>query len=236
MDTMNKTLLILILITVLAFAIRFIGIDKYPSGFNADEAAIGYNAYSIIQTGKDEYGQFLPLSFKSFGDYKPGLYFYFAIPFVAILGLNEMAVRLPSVLLGTALVFLVYFLSLQFFKDKKIALITSLFTAINPWAIHFSRGAWESNAATFFITLGVYLFIKGLKNNLLMFASLISFLTSIYLYQSRLDCNFSQEEGVKDSRDCPFYQTRDHHFVLMNYVANTKTPMVLKPKRCTIRL
>lgn len=184
MDTMNKSIIILILITILAFAIRFIGIDKFPSGFNADEAAIGYNAYSIIQTGKDEYGQFLPLSFKSFGDYKPGLYFYFVIPFVATLGLNETAVRLPSVLLGSALVFLIYFLSLQIFKDKRIAYISSIFMAINPWAIHFSRGAWESNAATFFITLAVYLFMKGLKNNLTMFFSLLSFLISIYLYQS----------------------------------------------------
>lgn len=184
MDTMNKSIIILILITILAFVIRFVGIDKFPAGFNADEAAIGYNAYSIIQTGKDEYGNFLPLSFKSFGDYKPGLYFYFVIPFVAVLGLNEMAVRLPSVLLGTSLVFLIYFLSLQIFKDRRIALISSVFLAINPWAIHFSRGGWESNAATFFIALGVYLFIKGLKNNLTMFYSLLSFLASIYLYQS----------------------------------------------------
>ena len=184
MDTMNKSIIILILVTILSFVIRFIGIDKFPAGFNADEAAIGYNAYSIIQTGKDEYGQFLPLSFKSFGDYKPGLYFYFVIPFVATLGLNEMAVRLPSILLGSALVFLIYFLSLQIFKDKRIAYISSIFMAINPWAIHFSRGAWESNAATFFITLAVYLFIKGLKNNLTMFFSLLSFLVSIYLYQS----------------------------------------------------
>lgn len=181
---MTRITFILIIITVIAFVLRFIGIDKFPSGFNADEAAIGYNAYSIIKTGKDEYGEILPLSFKSFGDYKPGLFVYFAIPFVATLGLNETAVRLPSVILGTFLVFLIYFLSLEIFKDKKVALISAVFMAINPWAIHFSRGAWESNAAAFFITLGVYLFIKGLKNNLIMFLSLFSFLVSIYLYQS----------------------------------------------------
>lgn len=180
----NKYKIILIAIFTLAFILRVVALDRFPSGFNADEAAIGYNAYSILKTGKDEYGEILPLSFKSFGDFKPGFYFYFVIPFVASFGLNEMAVRLPSALLGTGLVILIYLLSLKIFKDKKVALVSALFIAISPWSIHFSRGGWESNAATFFITLGVLLFIKGLKNNLTMFCSLLSFLVSIYLYQS----------------------------------------------------
>lgn len=180
----DKYKIILILLTTLALALRVVALDKFPSGFNADEAAIGYNAYSILKTGRDEYGEFLPLSFKSFGDYKPGLYFYFVLPFVAGLGLNEYAVRLPSALLGTGLVILVYLLSVQIFKDRKVSLISAAFIATSPWSIHFSRGGWESNAATFFITLGVLLFLKGLKSNLTMFFSLLSFLVSIYLYQS----------------------------------------------------
>lgn len=178
----NKVLLTLIII--LAFALRVFAVDKFPAGFNADEAAIGYNAYSIIKTGKDEYGEILPLAFKSFGDYKPGLYFYFVIPFVATLGLNEWAVRLPSVLLGTGMVLLIYLLAVQIFKNRKVAFFAALFLAINPWAIHFSRGGWETNAATFFITLGVLLLIKGISFNKYLFFSLISFLVSMYLYQS----------------------------------------------------
>jgi len=184
MDMINKNNIVLILIVILAFALRVIAVDKFPAGFNADEAAIGYNAYSIIKTGKDEYGQILPLSFKSFGDYKPGLYFYFVIPFVAVLGLTEFSVRIPSVLLGTGMVWLIYLLARQIFKDRRVGMIAALFLAINPWAIYFSRGGWETNAATFFITLGVYLFIKGLSKNRYLFFSLLSFLISIYLYQS----------------------------------------------------
>lgn len=182
--TAMKIKIFLILIIALAFILRVVAVDKFPAGFNADEAAIGYNAYSIIKTGRDEYGEILPLSFKSFGDYKPGLYFYFVIPFVAALGLNEFAVRLPSVLLGTGMVWLIYLLAVQIFNSRKVGLICALFLAINPWAIHYSRGGWETNAATFFITLGVYLFIKGLVKNRYLFFSLLSFLTSIYLYQS----------------------------------------------------
>lgn len=175
---------LLVLLIFFALFLRIFELDHFPAGFNADEAAIGYNAYSIIQTGKDEYGEILPLNFKSFGDFKPGLYFYFAAPFVAILGLNEWAVRLPSALLGTGLVILIYLLAKEIFKDRKIAFFSSLFLAINPWAIHYSRGGWETNAATFFISLGIYLFIKALNNQRNLFWSLLSFLVSMYLYQS----------------------------------------------------
>ncbi len=180
----SKTKIFLILIVTLGFFLRVIAVDKFPAGFNADEAAIGYNAYSIIKTGRDEYGEILPLSFKSFGDYKPGLYFYFVLPFVAALGLNEFAVRIPSVLLGTGMIILVYLIAKQIFKSPASGVAAALLLAINPWAIHFSRGGWEANAATFFITLGVYLFIKGLEKFKYIFFSLLSFLVSIYLYQS----------------------------------------------------
>lgn len=181
---MSKTKILLIIVIVLAFLLRVISLDKFPAGFNADEAAIGYNAYSIIQTGKDEYGEFLPLSFKSFGDYKPGLYFYFVLPFVAMMGLNEWAVRLPSAMLGVGLVYLVYLLSKEIFADRKISFFAAFFIAISPWAIHYSRGGWETNAATFFITLGVLLLIKSFKKTSLLFWSLLSFLISMYLYQA----------------------------------------------------
>lgn len=179
-----KIRIFLSVIIIIGFILRFYAVDKIPTGLNADEAAIGYNAYSLIKTGKDEYGEAFPLSFKSFGDYKPGLYVYFAIPFIASLGLTELAVRLPSVLLGTGMIILIYLLSKLVFKDRKIAFFSALFLAVNPWAIQLSRGGWETNAATFFITLGVYLFIKSKSNLNYLFFSLLSFLASVYLYQS----------------------------------------------------
>ena len=74
--------ILLILITLLSFLLRVVNINFPPLLW--DEAALGYNAYSIIKTGMDEFGKFLPLIFKSFGDYKPGLYVYLAIPFVKL--------------------------------------------------------------------------------------------------------------------------------------------------------
>lgn len=175
---------ILIIIIVLAAALRLFDLSGYPAGLNADEAALGYNAFSLLQTGKDEYGTPWPMNFKSFGDYKPGLYVYLTLPFVALLGLNEWAVRLPSALLGVGTVVLVYPLSLEIFQRRRVAFLTSFLLAISPWHIHFSRGGWETNVATFFITLGILLFLKGLGKPTLLFWSLLFFLLSMYTYQS----------------------------------------------------
>lgn len=181
---MNSKKILIILVLILAFVLRVFEIDKFPAGLNADEAAIGYNAFSVINTGRDEYGELLPLAFKSFGDFKPGLYFYFVLPAVALFGLNEFAVRIPSAILGAGLVFLTYLLARQFFNDRKVSFFAAFFMAVNPWAINFSRGGWETNAATFFIALGTVLLIKSLDNFKYLFLSLLAFLTSMYLYQS----------------------------------------------------
>ncbi len=186
---MNKLLLILIIL--LAFVLRFWHLNSYPA-LNADEAAIGYNAYSLIQTGKDEHGNAWPINFQSFNDYKPGLYFYIVMPFVKVLGLNEWAVRIPNAAFGVATVFIVYLLVKELKvvdKEKEVfALIAALFLAISPWHIHFSRGGWELNTATFFITLGLLFFIKYInslkKSPLYLVFSVLSFVASMYCYQA----------------------------------------------------
>src|SRR3990167_9502182 len=182
--------IVLLLIILLAGILRFWRLGEYPA-LNADEAAIGYNAYSLIQTGEDEHGNPWPVHFQSFNDYKPGLYFYLVLPFVKFLGLNEWAVRIPGAALGVLTVLVVYLLVLELFKDRKLdidhrslAIIASLMLAISPWHIHFSRGGWEVNAATFFITTGIWLFFKSIKNPKFLVMSLLSFVSSLYTYHA----------------------------------------------------
>jgi len=190
----NKTL---IAILALATFLRLFALDKFPSGLNADEAAIGYNAYSLIQTGLDEHGAPWPLVFRSFDDYKPPLYFYLVLPFVKILGLNIWAVRLPSALLGVLAVFLIYKLVDEPFGNNtpkpplklrggrgSYGLIAALLLATSPWHLHFSRGGWEVNSSTTLILLGVYAFTKALKNPKFFFLFTFSFLLSLYTYHS----------------------------------------------------
>lgn len=190
---MKKNLKIIPLL-LLAATLRLVALPDFPAGLNADEAAIGYNAYSLIQTGQDEHGNSWPLSFRSFDDYKPPLYFYITIPFVKILGLNTLAVRLPSALMGVATIYLVYLLVNQLFKKRQITilgcevslgLISALLLSVSPWHLHFSRGGWEVNAATFFLTLGVYLAYKAINNKPnLYLPTALSVIASLYTYHS----------------------------------------------------
>ena len=108
----NPSRYVLFLIILLAFFLRIYKLGSVPPSLYWDEASLGYNAYSILKTARDEHGKFLPLTnFAAFGDYKPPGYIYAAVPSIAIFGLNEFAIRFPSAFFGTLTVFLTYFLA-----------------------------------------------------------------------------------------------------------------------------
>ncbi len=182
----KKNKIFFIIIFIVAFVIRFFNANQYPP-LLWDEASIGYNAYSLIQTGKDEYGQILPLIFKSFGDYKPGIYIYLTIPFVKILGLTTLAVRLPSIILGSLIPIFLFLLIKEINqKAHKTAVIAAILTIFNPYSIHFSKGGWETNVLTFELILASYLFFKFInsqKSKFIVFSSLIFGLT-LFTYQA----------------------------------------------------
>lgn len=178
----NKSLLILVAILLLAFALRFYRLNSVPA-LNADEAAIGYNVLSLIETGRDEHGNLWPIHFQSFNDFKPGLYFYIVLPFVRFMDLTA-AVRAPAAALAVGTVFLVYLLVKELFDDERLALVASLFLALSPWHIHFSRGGWEVSVATFFVVLGVWLFVRAQRIPKYFIPALLSFVLSMYAYHA----------------------------------------------------
>src|SRR3989338_10790344 len=116
-----RTKLLIILILLLAFVLRFYNLSQNPPGLYWDEVSNGYNAYSVLKTAKDEYGVFLPIVFRSYDDYKPPVYVYSIVPSIAVFGLNEFAVRFPSAIAGVLTVFLSYLISLKLFKKAKVA-------------------------------------------------------------------------------------------------------------------
>src|SRR3972149_4200207 len=114
---MNKNWFWLILIV--AFVLRFYKLGQIPLTLDWDEVSNAYNAYSILKTGRDEYGNFLPLYNRSFDDYKPPLYMYLNIPTVAIFGLTPFAARLPSAFFGFLTVPAMYFLARKIFEKTE---------------------------------------------------------------------------------------------------------------------
>src|SRR3990172_10161443 len=106
----NWSKILLALIIFLAIILRFWDLGKNPPSPDWDEVAIGYNAHSLLETGRDEYGIKFPLVFRSFDDYKPPLYFYLTALAVKFFGLNVFAVRFSSALFGVLAVLGTYFL------------------------------------------------------------------------------------------------------------------------------
>ncbi len=192
----------LIIIIVLAAFLRIWRLDVNPPGLTPDEASLGYNAYSILKTGRDEYGKSFPVIFKSFGDYKPGLYVYLTVPFVAVFGLNEWSVRLPSVIAGVIAVYLIYGIVNQFVSgivnykwlmNKKstlsvinhypLSIISCLLLTISPWHIQFSRGAWEVNVALTLTLAGILFFLRSFKSPKWLILSSFFFSLTLITYQ-----------------------------------------------------
>lgn len=174
---------LLLVVLGIAAVLRLWGLGINPPHLTSDEAALGYNAYSILKTAKDEHGRFLPIVFESFGDWKPGLYVYATIPFVVLFGLNEFSVRLASALAGVIAVWLVYQIAKRLFTTR-IGYFAALFLAFSPWHLQFSRGAWEANLSLTLLLAGVYFFFRAIyKNSKYVLVSLLFFSLTFWAYQ-----------------------------------------------------
>lgn len=184
---------ILPIILALALLLRVVNLATNPPSLYWDEVGLGYNAYSILTTGKDEHGRVMPFDyFLSFRDYKPPVYVYATVPFVAIFGLNEWSVRLPSALAGTLSVLVTYLLTKELLRTRNskyqtlqapnksqisnskqsefgtwnlelVALIASLLFALSPWSIQTSRAAYEANVGQFLTALAILIFLYAAR-------------------------------------------------------------------------
>ncbi len=180
----KKHLIILSLICLLGFLLRIFLITQIPNSISADEAAYGYNAYSILKTGKDEFKVTLPLLFRSFDDHKNPLFVYLLVPFIYFFGLNELVIRLPSVIIGSLTIILFFFLTKSLVKNGKTALLVAFFSSISAWLIQYSRVAIEMETALFLSLLGVWLFLEGRKHWLYYFLSNLFFGLAFWTYNA----------------------------------------------------
>jgi 4-amino-4-deoxy-L-arabinose transferase-like glycosyltransferase len=175
--------LILLIILCSGLFIRFYKLGENPAGLFRDEASTGYDAYSIMLTGRDQHGAFLPLFARSFGDYNESLYRFLVVPSVLCFGLTEFAVRFPAAIIGLLTVLIFYFLSRMLFEEK-IALVTTFLLMVSPWHILYSRVGFRAILFPFFVCLGLLFFLKGLKNGKSLVYSAVSFSFSLYSYSS----------------------------------------------------
>jgi len=187
----NKKIFFLATILLLAAFLRLYKLESIPNGFSWDEAAISYNAWSIVETGHDEHNQFFPITFRSFNDYKaPGL-IYFLAGLIKIFGPQTFIIRYTIATIGVLTVLVTYFLTKEILvhsarRLKNLPLLASFLFAISPWHLLFSRPGFEASLGLLLNLLGVLFFLKffRLKKSLPLFLSFISFILSAYSYHS----------------------------------------------------
>jgi hypothetical protein len=182
------TQIIFTFIVFVGIFLRIYLVENIPPGLNIDEAAIGYNSYSILKTGLDEHGKFMPLTLESFGDWKLPLYSYVSTIPISIFELSVFSTRLVSIISGIVGIFLIYYISSLLFSKKSISLVSAFLYAVSPWSIFFSRAAYEVNLATTVFLGGFLFFLLGTKkarrNRFYLFFSGILFGLTLFAYHS----------------------------------------------------
>lgn len=194
--------LLFVTIVIFGLFLRLFQLGQYPISVSWDEAAIGYNAYSILKTGADEYGIKFPILFKSFSDYKLPGYVYLTALSEKFFGLNAFAVRFPSAILGALTIIAVYFLvkeilverdlvkkESEFFDKykKHLPFIAAFMMAVSPWHLQFSRGGFEANGQLLFLTLGFYFILRFLRKSWsLVWAALFLGISFYFYYTTRV--------------------------------------------------
>ena len=177
-------------IVIIGFILRFYNLDTIPHGLDRDEAFLGYNAFSLIHTGRDMTGNLLPLHLESFL-YTPAGYSYISTLPVLLFGLSAFSTRFASAFFGaiTPLFFLMFLLELfkggekKYFNTYLASLVGGVFIIFSPWNILLSRTASVSTIVSFLIVLGLYLFLKARNGSkFILILSYLCFFSCLFFY------------------------------------------------------
>lgn len=160
---LSRYAMLLIIVLLVATAVRTYDLTSVPPGLNHDEATNAWNAYCILETGRDQAGDDFPIFYScGLGGYRSTLYYYMLLPFQAIGGLNRTTTRLPSAVSGILAVLLLCFVTSRLF-DRRVALWAALLLALSPWHIQQSRWGHEAGP-TIFLILVPFAFLAVARN------------------------------------------------------------------------
>lgn len=181
--------LIFTLIILIATFLRFYNLGSIPTSLTIDEVNNGYNAYSLLKTGKDEWGFKLPPYFKSTGDYDSPLLIYVTVPSVMAFGLTEFATRFPVALFSLLSIPVFFLLCKKYIFSKKsifISLTSTFFFATSQWHIFYSRSDFEAVIALFFLLVNIYFLFQTLekKSPVSLYLALFFAYLSTFSYHS----------------------------------------------------
>jgi len=153
----NRQKILLLFIIFAALFIRTYQISSVPPPAQRDEVGFIYDAYSLLKTGRDQHGRFLPIAFESFGVWEYPIQYYLKIPFAFLLGPTVLASRLSVVFVSLLTIMLIYKLALKLFFDRNIALLSAFVASISSYHFFMSRtGYAQSFYGLLLLLLGTY--------------------------------------------------------------------------------
>lgn len=156
-------------ILLISIAVRFYGLSRVPVGLNIDEASQGYNAYSLLLTGKDRYGEVAPILFRSFGSFQPPIYTYLTTLPIKFFGPSIFSIHFVSAVCGVVSVLVTFFIVFLLTKNISLSLITMLVLGLSPWSVFFSRMATEASTGICFFLLGFWALVLSVKKSVKFF-------------------------------------------------------------------
>ncbi|MFN8534672.1 MAG: glycosyltransferase family 39 protein [Dehalococcoidia bacterium] len=141
-----------------ATALRFWNAGVWPYGLEYDEGLAGTDVLGILAGSPQIY-------FRE--AYREPLYVYLMVPFVALMGREALALRLPMMLLGVATVPLVFLLVRDLFgslggrRAVLVALVAAGLCGLSFWPLVMSRSAIPGAALPPFATLTIWMFWRA---------------------------------------------------------------------------
>jgi len=164
---LTKKLNLLFIFFVLSFSgfLYFYKLSTIPSGFYVDEASVAYNAYSILMTGKDEYGFSYPIYFRLMGSYTPSLLIYLFSFLLRFFDMSVMLFRSISAVSALLSVYIFYLLvkKMKLYKLNMSYLAITLFYSISPWIVFNARLGYETTLGFLIFNIGTYLLFLAYK-------------------------------------------------------------------------
>jgi 4-amino-4-deoxy-L-arabinose transferase-like glycosyltransferase len=183
--TKKQTFIALVVIVLAGAFLRLVKLSDMPPSLNWDEVSHGYNAYSILKTGSDEWGVKFPLAnFRAYGDYPLTLNLYLTTVFVSLFGLTTFALRLPHALLGIGTILASTYFAYGVTKKRSIALLVAFLVAIDPWYLFTSRFVLQSNLSVFLLTLAMALFTNRKSSKWFLPLSFLSLGLTLFSYHT----------------------------------------------------
>lgn len=180
----HKQIILLVLIILLAAVLRIWQLDKVPVSLFGDELDSGYQAYSILKTGKDYSGNFLPINFKSLAEWRTPFSIYLSVPTVAIFGISAWGVRLPNAIVGVLAILGLYLLVYEFTKNKILSLISAFLLAISPWHLQYSRTGFDGPEMVVLYIYGVYFLLTSFRGKNTLWLSAVCFALTPWAYNT----------------------------------------------------